>query len=206
MTVSGGVAAFPEHAATQDELVRLASGALRQARAAGGGRIMAWSGRPAHRRPSGATSSARCARSSRPAGTRPRASRQRVRRPHRRCAGAGRPIASTGVRLAAYLYDATAPGGDARQRARIAARVAANALDDEAAGWLLARAAPVAEAPLETRVMAVAEAFVAAGGQRLGRRRRPRAGRSCGRGRRRARRSCVRALERLLAGGGPHCA
>jgi HD-GYP domain-containing protein (c-di-GMP phosphodiesterase class II) len=37
-------------------------------------------------------------------------------------------------------------------------------IDDEAAGWLMARFDPVAEAPLEARVIAVAEAFVAAGG------------------------------------------
>ena len=68
------------------------------------------------------------------------------------------------VRLAAFLYDTTTPAGDPAERARVAARVAANVLDDEAAGWLLARSEPVPDAPVEARVIAVAEAFVAAGG------------------------------------------
>ena len=103
------------------------------------------------------------------------------------------------MRLAAFLYDTTAPGGEADERARIAARVTADALDDEAAGWLLARSRSALDAPLETRVMAVAEAFVAAGGQAsdtdAGRALAelwPRAGTDLDE-------SCLRALERLLA-------
>jgi hypothetical protein len=103
------------------------------------------------------------------------------------------------VRMAAFLYDTTAPGGGAEERARIAGRVAANALDEEAAGWLLARSQPLAENPPETRAMAVAEAFVAAGGQRsdadAGRALAdlwPRAGTDLDE-------ACLRALERLLA-------
>ena len=41
VTISGGVAAFPEHAATNDELVRLASAALGRA---GDARVIAWDG------------------------------------------------------------------------------------------------------------------------------------------------------------------
>ena len=41
MTVSGGVASFPQNAGSQDELVQLARAALLDARAAGGGRISA---------------------------------------------------------------------------------------------------------------------------------------------------------------------
>jgi HD-GYP domain-containing protein (c-di-GMP phosphodiesterase class II) len=199
MTVSGGVAAFPEHGATQDELVRLASGALRQAREEGGDRIMAWSGSSAD----------------------PQTERRDVERAMRAVestrghSAASRAVSDYAghiagvlgldpdrvdrVRLAAFLYDTTVPGGDVEERARIAARVTANALDDEAAAWLLARPQPIAEAPLETRVMAVAEAFVAAGGQgsdtdagRALAELWPRAGSDLDE-------SCLRALERLLA-------
>ena len=41
MSVSGGVASFPQNAGSQDELVQLARAALGDARAAGGGRISA---------------------------------------------------------------------------------------------------------------------------------------------------------------------
>jgi diguanylate cyclase (GGDEF)-like protein len=199
MTVSGGVAAFPEHGATQDELVRLASGALRQAREEGGDRIMAWSGSSAD----------------------PQTERRDVERAMRAVestrghSAASRAVSDYAghiagvlgldpdrvdrVRLAAFLYDTTVPGGDVEERARIAARVTANALDDEAAAWLLARPQPIAEAPLETRVMAVAEAFVAAGGQgsdtdagRALAELWPRAGSDLDE-------SCLRALERLRA-------
>ena len=70
------------------------------------------------------------------------------------------------VRLAASLDDPAAAGGEDAERRRLAERVAAGMIDDEAAGWLLARFDPVPEAPLEARVIAVAEAFVAAGGHR----------------------------------------
>jgi len=199
MTVSGGVAAFPEHGATQDELVRLASGALRQAREVGGGRIMAWSG------------SADAPQSER----RDVERAMRVVESSRGHSAASRAVSDYAghiagvlgldpdrvdrIRLAAFLYDTTAPGGDVDERARIAARVTANALDEEAAGWLLARAQPVAESPLETRVMAVAEAFVAVGGQGSD----PDAGRALAELWQRAGsqldESCLRALGRLLA-------
>ena len=94
--------------------------------------------------------------------------RQRVRRPHRRRDAGWSPTTVDRVRLAAYLYDATAPAGAAAERAQLAGAGGRQHDRQEAAGWLLARAAPVAEAPLEARVIAVAEAFVAAGGHRSG--------------------------------------
>jgi diguanylate cyclase (GGDEF)-like protein len=199
MTVSGGVAAFPEHGATQDELVRLASGALRHAREIGGGRIMAWSGERAEPRDQArdVERAMRAVESSRGHSAESRA----VSDYAGHIAGllGLDPDRVERVRLAAFLYDTTAPGGDADERARIAARVAANALDEEAAGWLLARSQPLAETPPETRAMAVADAFVAAGGQRsdadAGRALAdlwPRAGTDLDE-------ACLRALERLLA-------
>ena len=115
ITLSGGVAAFPEHAATQDELVRLASGALTQARAAGGGRIVAWDAAatepPEAQR---ASSTARCARCSRAAATRPTpAPSASTPATSPRAMGLD-PDHSDRVRLAAYLYDATSAGRRAR--------------------------------------------------------------------------------------------
>jgi HD-GYP domain-containing protein (c-di-GMP phosphodiesterase class II) len=102
------------------------------------------------------------------------------------------------VRLAAFLYDSTTPGGDRDERARLAAKVVANALDAEAAEWLLAAHSEDQTAPIESRVIAVASAFVEGGGHTS----------SAGAGRALAdlwqRRgefdpTCVRALETLLA-------
>ncbi len=199
MTVSGGVAAFPEHGATQDELVRLASGALRQARDGGGGRIMAWSGSqdelPAARRD--VERAMRAVESSRGHSAESRA----VSDYAGHIAGllGLDPDRVDRVRLAAFLYDTTAPGGTVEERTRIAARVAAGAIDEQAASWLLARTLAPADAPAETRVMAVAEAFVAAGGQgsdsdagRALAELWPRAGADLDE-------ACLKALERLLA-------
>jgi diguanylate cyclase (GGDEF)-like protein len=163
MTLSGGVAAFPEHAATQDDLVSLASGALRRAREFGRGRIVAWT--PEVHRDAGDRDVERTMRAI-------EASRGHSATSRAVSEYAGHVAGTLGLeaervdrlRLAAFLYDTTAPAGAVAERARTAARVAANTLDDEAAGWLAARSAPIGEAPLEARVLAVAEAFVTAGG------------------------------------------
>src|SRR6478672_1958920 len=123
VTISGGVAAFPEHAATNDELVRLASAALGRS---GDARVIAWDGL---------------------------------------AEDADDPVRSLEAR-GARSADSRAVSEEEAERRRLSERVSAGMIDDEAAGWLLARFDPVAEAPLEARVIAVAEAFVAAGGHR----------------------------------------
>jgi HD-GYP domain-containing protein (c-di-GMP phosphodiesterase class II) len=104
------------------------------------------------------------------------------------------------IRLAAFLHDTTTPAGDPDERARLSARVAATALDAEAAGWLLASrpGADPSELPLEARIIAVASAFVGLGGHRPGAAAGaaladlwPRAGRELDT-------HCVRALEAVL--------
>ena len=198
MTVSGGVAAFPQHAGGQAELVALATAALERAQQAGGGRISIYVPRQGRRaelalgRPR-----AQAARADgRHSGPGPR--RQHLRRPAGRRAGprrrAGR--AAAGGRLP--LRHAGADDGPA-ERARLAARVAAGALDAEAAEWILARERPPAERPLETRILAVAEAFVLADGHAAGAGAGPRPGRAVEPGRRRRARPRVRAGARAPA-------
>jgi diguanylate cyclase (GGDEF)-like protein len=168
MTVSGGVAAFPEHAATVEELVRLAHGALMQAREAGGDRVEAWDGaREAPDRSGRALEQAmRAVEASRGHSTQSRAVSEYAG--HIAGALGLEPDRVDRVRLAAFLYDSTMPAGAAAERERVAARVAAQALDEEAAGWLLARSEPFEQAPVEARAIAVAEAFVTAGGTESG--------------------------------------
>ena len=55
------------------------------------------------------------------------------------------------VRLAALMDDPTAARDEQDERRRMAERVAAGMIDEQAAGWLLARFDPVPEAPLEAR-------------------------------------------------------
>ena len=196
MTVSGGVAAFPEHAGGQDELVALATAALERAQQAGGGRISIYSGqggepeRTRTGRGRGRGAAGRPLRSARAAST-----------------YAGLLAGELGLdaeraerlRVAAFLYDTGADDGPA-ERERLSARVAAGALDDEAAGWIVARERPPAQRPLETRILVVAEAFVLADGHAAG----AAAGRALAELWSRADdeqldRECVQALERLLA-------
>ena len=155
VTISGGVAAFPEHAATNDELVRLASAALGRS---GDARVIAWDGLAEDADDPVRSLEARGARS---------ADSRAVSEYAGHIAGACGldPDHVDRVRLAASLDD-PADGDEEAERRRLSERVSAGMIDDEAAGWLLARFDPVAEAPLEARVIAVAEAFVAAGGHR----------------------------------------
>jgi diguanylate cyclase (GGDEF)-like protein len=200
MTVSGGVAAFPEHAATVEELVRLAHGALMQAREAGGDRVEAWDGaKEAPDRSGRALEQAmRSVEASRGHSTQSRAVSEYAG--HIAGALGLEPDRVDRVRLAAFLYDSTMPAGAAAERERVAARVAAQALDEEAAGWLLARSEPFEQAPVEARAIAVAEAFVTAGGTESG----AAAGRALAELWQRAGSELdpesVRALERLVAG------
>ena len=202
MTVSGGVAAFPEHGATAEELVQLAHGALVQAREAGGGRVSAWDGtRDAPDRDGRALEQAmRSIEASRGHSTQSRAVSEYAG--HIAGALGLDPDRVDRVRLAAFLYDSTMPAGAAAERERVAARVAAQTLDQEAAGWLLARSEPFEQAPVEARAIAVAEAFVRAGGTEPG----PAAGRALAELWQRAGEEldpdCVRALERMVADDG----
>jgi diguanylate cyclase (GGDEF)-like protein len=205
-TVSAGVAGFPADGDTQAELVRLATGALYWARRGGGGRAVAYD--------SGVVEALSAEERARQL---ERDTYERTMRALEAARGqsatsravseyAGHIAAAVGlspdrtdrVRLAAFLYDSTTPGGNRDERARLAAKVAANALDAEAAEWLLAAGAADTDAPIESRVIAVAAAFVEAGGHTS----------SAGAGRALAdlyqRRSefdpvCMRALEALLA-------
>ena len=98
----------------------------------------------------------------------------------------------------AFLYDATAPGAEPQERARVAARVASSALDAEAASWLEAPAAGGVEGPIESRIIGLAAAFVEAGGHTGS----PGAGRALAdlwQRRDEFDPTCVRALESLLA-------
>jgi len=153
VTISGGVAAFPEHAATNDELVRLASAALGRS---GDARVIAWDRLAEDADDPVRSLEARGARS---------ADSRAVSEYAGHIAGACGldPDHVDRVRLAASLDD-PADGDEEAERRRLSERVSAGMIDDEAAGWLMARFDPVAEAPLEARVIAVAEAFVAAGG------------------------------------------
>ena len=203
MTVSGGVAAFPEHGATIEELVRLAHGALVQAREAGGDRVAAWSGAAdAPDRDARALEQAmRSVEASRGHSTQSRAVSEYAG--HIAGALGLDPARVDRVRLAAFLYDSTMPAGAPAERERVAARVAAHTLDEEAAGWLLARSEPYERAPVEARAIAVAEAFVTSGGTESV----AAAGRSLAELWQRAGEEldpeCVRVLERLVADEGP---
>jgi len=157
--MAGGVAAFPEHAATVDELVSLAADALAGARAGGGG-VAIWSS-PRDAAPG----PARAERSTEAAPGRSETSRAVGEYAGHIAGTMGLDAAhAERIRLAAFLYETTTPAGE--PDARVASRVAAGVLDADAAKWILARGEPVAEAPLETRILAVADAFVAAGGHR----------------------------------------
>ena len=205
-TVSAGVAAFPANGDTQAELMRLATGALYWARRGGGGRVVAYDADVVEAL-SGEEHARRLERD-----TYERTLRALdAARGHSASARAvsdyaGHLAAELGfpperadrLRMVAFLYDATAPGAEPRERARVAARVASSALDAEAAGWLEAPADGGADGPLESRVIALAAAFVEAGGHTG----------SAGAGRALAelwqRReqfdpACMRALESLLA-------
>jgi hypothetical protein len=163
VTVAGGVAAFPEHAGTVDELVALAADALARSRAAGGGVVVGH-----HDTSTGSAPEAgRAMRTAEAAADRSETSRA-VGEYAGHIAGTMGLDASHAerIRLAAFLYDTTEPAGDPAERARMEDRVTAGVLDADAAEWVLARGEPVAEAPLETRILAVADAFVAAGGHR----------------------------------------
>ena len=171
-TVSAGVAAFPANGDTQAELMRLATGALYWARRGGGGRVVAYdadvvealSGEEHARRLERDTYE----RTLRALDAAPRplghsASGERLRGPPRR-----------GARVPARARGPAADGGLPLRRDRagrraaragaVAARVASSALDAEAAGWLEAPAAGGADGPLESRIIALAAAFVEAGG------------------------------------------
>ncbi len=205
-TVSAGVAGFPADGDTQVELVRLATGALYWARRGGGGRAVAYDAEVVE----ALSAEERASQLERDTYERTMRALEAARGQSATSRAvseyAGHIAAEVGlspdradrIRLAAFLYDSTTPGGDAEERARLAAKVVANALDAEAAEWLLAAGGPDAETPIESRVIAVAAAFVEAGGHTS----------SAGAGRALAdlyrRRSefdpaCVRALETLLA-------
>ena len=205
-TVSAGVAGFPADGDTQAELVRLATGALYWARRGGGGRAVAYDSqvvealsaeeratqleRDTYERTMRALEAARGQSAT---------SRAVSDYAGHIAAGVGlSPDRTDRVRLAAFLYDSTTPGADPDERARLAAKVVANALDAEAAEWLLAAHAGARAAPIESRVIAVASAFVDAGGHTS----------NAGAGRALAElwerrdefdHACVRALETLLA-------
>jgi diguanylate cyclase (GGDEF)-like protein len=202
MTVSGGVAAFPEHGATVEELVRLAHGALMQARRAGGDRVEAWDGEREAPDADGRdlARAIRSVEASRGHSTQSRAVSEYAG--HIAGAMGLDPDRVDRVRLAAFLYDSTMPAGAAAERERVAARVAAQSVDEEAAGWLLARSQPPDQAPIEARAIAAAEAFVRAGGTDSG----ASAGRALAELWQRAGEEldpdCVRALERLVADDG----
>jgi diguanylate cyclase (GGDEF)-like protein len=204
--VSGGAAAFPADAGTAPDLLRLAFDArVRSCRDGGGvaahdprlvaavsaeehaGRLE----RDAYERTAHALAAAR--------GESPSA---RALAEHVGLLGAelGLPAARVErMRLAAFLYETTAPAGDPAERGATAAGAAAHALDAEAAGWLAALAGPGADAPVEARAIAAAEVFVAHGGHLSP----ARAGHALAELWRLADDgidpACVRALERLLA-------
>ena len=154
-TVSAGVAAFPANGDTQAELMRLATGALYWARRGGGGRVVAYDADVVEAL-SGEEHARRLERD-----TYERTLRALdAARGHSATARAvsdyaGHLAAELGfpperadrLRMVAFLYDATAPGAEPRERARVAARVASSALDAEAAEWLEAPAAGGAERP-----------------------------------------------------------
>jgi diguanylate cyclase (GGDEF)-like protein len=169
-TVSGGVAAFPDDGDTRLDLMRLATGTLHWARSGGGGRIVAYDPStvetlsPEERASQlERDTTERTLRALEAARGRSRSARAVSDYAGHIAAGVGLPPERADrVRLAAFLYDVTAPAADTGERGRSAARVAEGTLDDEAAGWLAATGAD--DAPVEARAIAVAAAFVEAGG------------------------------------------
>ncbi|MGN6380365.1 MAG: diguanylate cyclase [Gaiellales bacterium] len=171
VTASGGVAGFPADGGTLGELQRLATGSLYWAQRGGGGRVVAYD--PAVVEALSARERAdqlerdtyqRTMRALEAAGGRSATARAVSDYAGFLAAELGLPPERADrLRLAAFVYDTTTPTGEPRERARLAARVAANAMDAEAAEWLLAPAG-ADEAPIESRIIAVAAAFCAAGG------------------------------------------
>ena len=169
-TVSGGVAAFPSDGATLGELERLATGSLYWAQRGGGGQVVAYDPAvvealtPRERADQLERDTyERTMRALEATGGRSTTARAVSDYAGFLAAELGMtPDRADRLRLAAFVYDTTTPGGDPAERARLASRVAANALDAEAAEWLLA--APSADAPVESQVIAVSAAFVALGG------------------------------------------
>ena len=171
VTVSGGVAGFPTDGATHGELQRLATGALYWAQRGGGGRIVSYDARVVE------ALSARERADQLERDTYERTIRAlEATHGHSSTSRAVSeysgflaselgltPDRADRLRLAAFVYDSTTPGGEPAERARLAAKVAVNALDAEAAGWLLA-ARRGRDAPIESRIVEVAAAFVEAGG------------------------------------------
>ena len=146
VTVSGGVASFPTDGATHGELQRLATGALYWAQRGGGGRIVSYDARVVE------ALSARERADQLERDTYERTIRA-LEATHGHSATSRAvseysgflaselgltPDRADRLRLAAFVYDSTTPGGEPAERARLAAKVAVNALDAEAADWLLA--------------------------------------------------------------------
>jgi diguanylate cyclase (GGDEF)-like protein len=205
-TVSAGVAAFPANGDTQAELVRLATGALYWARRGGGGRVVAYDADVVEAL-SGEEHARRLERDTYERTLRALDAARGYSASARAVSDyAGHLAAELGfpperadrLRMAAFLYDATAPGAEPRERARVAARVASSALDAEAAGWLAAPAEGGVDGPLESRVIALAAAFVEAGGH-TGRAGAGRALAELWQRREEFDQTCMRALESLLA-------
>lgn len=167
---SAGVAAFPGHATSPGDLVRRASGALYWAKRDGGGRVVVYDPDLVE----ALTPREHAARLERETYSRTVRVLEATHGPSAAARAtsewAGHLGAQMGLppervdrlRLAAFLYDAAAPPAGAG-RERLAAQVAANALDAEAAEWLVAAPAGL-DAPIEARVIAVAAAFVGSSG------------------------------------------
>ena len=140
------MAGFPTDGATHGELQRLATGALYWAQRGGGGRIVSYDARVVE------ALSARERADQLERDTYERTIRA-LEATHGHSATSRAvseysgflaselgltPDRADRLRLAAFVYDSTTPGGEPAERARLAAKVAVNALDAEAAGWLLA--------------------------------------------------------------------
>ena len=168
---AAGVAAFPDHAASAADLVRRASGALYWAKRDGGGRVVVYDPDLVE----ALTPREHAARLERETYSRTVRALEATHDPSAAARAtsewAGHLGARMGLppervdrlRLAAFLYDVAEPPASAPGRERLAARVAANALDTEAAEWLLAAPAGP-DSPIEARVIAVAAAFVNSSG------------------------------------------
>lgn len=171
VTVSGGVAGFPAHGGTLGELQRLATGSRYWAQRGGGGRVVAYDENvvealSAHERADQLERDTyeRTMRALEATGGHSATARAVSDHAGFLASELGlSPNRSDRLRLAAFVFDTTTPGGDPAERARLAARVAANALDAEAAEWLLAPLGSP-DAPIESRIIATSAAFVAAGG------------------------------------------
>jgi len=171
VTASGGVAAFPGDGATLAELQRLATGSLYWAQRGGGGRVVAYD--PEIVEALSARERAdqlerdtyqRTMRALEAAGGRSATARAVADYAGFLAAELGlTPERADRLRLAAFVFDTTTPNGEPAERSRLAARVAANAMDAEAAEWLLAPAGAL-DSPIESRIIGVAAAFCDAGG------------------------------------------